>query len=109
MHVTPKVFSPASTLGMGVYCWLLQVTVRKIRKFVKTEGLDGYVETSAILGGEDVDRVFHEAIRLGLGMERDTTSEAAGGSGTIDAKEPIFMNGGFASQASWIEKFCTIL
>lgn len=44
-----------------------QVSERKIRRMVRHEGLDGYVETSAKKGGPDVDRVFHEAVRIILG------------------------------------------
>ena len=40
-----------------------QVPIRKIRRFVSQQKLDGYVETSARQGGPEVDRVFHEAIR----------------------------------------------
>ncbi len=80
----------------------LQVGQRSIRKLVKAEGLDGYIETSALRGGEDVDRVFHEAIRLGLGLDREDNE-------VIDGKElNSFMNG-LTSQTSCIEKFCNIL
>ena len=41
-----------------------QVPLKRIKKMVKEERLAGYVETSARRGGEDVDNVFHEAIRV---------------------------------------------
>ena len=48
---------------------ILQVPLKRIKKMVKEERLAGYVETSARRGGEDVDNVFHEAIRVVLQPE----------------------------------------
>ena len=45
-----------------------EVPLKKIRRLVRDEKLAGYVETSAKNGGEDVDRVFHEAIKVALGV-----------------------------------------
>ncbi|TRY69507.1 hypothetical protein TCAL_09403 [Tigriopus californicus] len=43
-----------------------EVSLKKIHKLVRDKKLANYVETSARRGGEDVDRVFHEAIRIVL-------------------------------------------
>lgn len=55
---------------------MVQVPVRKILRLVKDEKLSGYVETSAMSGGDDVDQVFTEAARIVLGCP---TSEAEEG------------------------------
>jgi len=44
---------------------------------VKEEKLAGYVETSAIRGGPDVDRVFHQAVRVVLDPPAGEKSEGA--------------------------------
>lgn len=48
-----------------------EITDKSVRKMVKKEGLHGYIETSAKRGGEDVDRVFHEAIRISVSDSTD--------------------------------------
>ena len=49
--------------------------MRKILRLVQKEGLDNYVETSALNGVEDVDRVFKEAIRVAIGCDTNLAAE----------------------------------
>lgn len=49
--------------------------------------MDGYVETSALKGGEDVDRVFHQALKLGMEANRNLTSSGTGVEGPVSSKE----------------------
>ena len=65
----------------NMYYFFAQVAIRKIRRLLKEEKLSGYVETSAIRGGGDVDRVFHEAIRISLGKPSQGTLEDSDWSG----------------------------
>ena len=50
--------------------------MKKILKLVQKEGLDDYVETSALNGVQDVDKVFTEAIRVAIGSDTLSTGEA---------------------------------
>ena len=59
---------------------LLQVPRKKIRKLVKDFGLFGYVETSALRGASDVDRVFQEATRAAVKGGDDDGVDNGGGS-----------------------------
>ena len=52
---------------------------RAISKLVREQRLHGYVETSAIRGGPDVDRVFKEAVRAALGLEVSAAAEVNSG------------------------------
>jgi hypothetical protein len=72
----------------------LQVSLKSIRKLVKHEGLDGYMETSALTGGDDIDCVFHEAIRLGLGFQKEEKN-------IVDGKE--FISG--STMTSFFDKY----
>ncbi len=51
-----------------------EVSMKKIKKAIKECGFSGYVETSARRGGADVDRVFHQAIRVAVSSQRDSNS-----------------------------------
>ena len=53
-----------SKMKSNVFLSPCKVPLKKIRKMVKDQRLAGYVETSAMRGGEDVDRVFNEAVRV---------------------------------------------
>ena len=55
-----------------------KVALRKISRLVQREGLDDYVETSALNGVEDVDKVFKAAIRVAIGSNTVATGEDAG-------------------------------
>lgn len=50
-----------------------EVALRKISRLVQREGLDDYVETSALNGVEDVDKVFKAAIRVAIGSNTVAT------------------------------------
>lgn len=39
---------------------------RKIRELIKEEKLDGYVECSALVGGDKIEEVFQTSVRLSL-------------------------------------------
>ena len=39
---------------------------RKIKEFVKEEKLGGYVECSALVGGDEIEEVFQTGARLSL-------------------------------------------
>ncbi len=57
------------------------MSAKKIRRFVRDQGIDGYVETSAKSGGgADVERVFKEAVRVAIGGQGDSD----GGDGDAD-------------------------
>ncbi len=60
------------------------MTKKKIRRTVKECGLAGYVETSAMRGGEDVDRVFVEAVRVAVRGGAASAASAASGSDDED-------------------------
>ena len=49
--------------------------MKKILKLVQKEGLDDYVETSALNGVQDVDKVFKEAIRVAIGSATVSAGE----------------------------------
>ena len=50
--------------------------MKKILKLVQKEGLDDYVETSALNGVQAVDKVFKKAIRVAIGSDTVSTGEA---------------------------------
>eukprot|EP00095_Tigriopus_kingsejongensis_P005061 maker-scaffold330_size203968-snap-gene-0.21 protein:Tk05061 transcript:maker-scaffold330_size203968-snap-gene-0.21-mRNA-1 annotation:"small gtpase" len=51
------------------------IPLKKILRLVKEQRLVKYVETSAKRGAEDVDRVFHEAIRAVLAQDQPGENE----------------------------------
>ena len=50
--------------------------MKKILKLVQKEGLGDYVETSALNGVQDVDKVFTEAIKVAIGSDTLSSGEA---------------------------------
>ena len=67
----------------------LQVSERKIHELVKAEKLGGYVECSALLGGEKVEEVFQASVKLSLIRLGVTNAENVGSDSKKETKKTI--------------------
>ena len=75
------------------------MSLKSIHKLIKAEALDGYVETSALAGGENVVLAFHEAVRIGLNLAKEDD-----GPDHVDCLVPQSN-----SPLQFFEKYCNIL
>ena len=63
---------------------IFKVSPREINKLVRSQQLDGYIETSAMTESDQVSKVFEEAARLALGKKPNFLANEPESTGCFD-------------------------